>query len=95
MPSPRPNSTTPDPALAADFSACLRDSAHLSALVGLMAARGIELVPVRGTSANGTEWGGLIVTGAHNAEALMRLAAVAAAQMDDDRRRARMIAERG
>lgn len=95
MPRPRPNSTTPDPELGADFAACLRDSPHLSTLVGLMALRGIDLVPVRGTSANGTEWGAIVCTGRENADQLQRVAAMIAAQLDAERRRLRTIADRG
>lgn len=91
----RPNTTKPDPELAADFSACLRESAHLSTLVGLMAQRGIDLVPVRGTSANGTEWGAIVCTGCENADQLQRVAAMIAAQLDAERARLRVIADRG
>ena len=95
MPRPRPNTTKPDPELAADYSACLRDRAHLSPLDGLMAQLGIDLVPVRGTSANGTEWGAIVCTGRENADQLLRVAAMIAAQLDAERARLRLIAERG
>lgn len=95
MPRRRPNTTTPDPELAADFAACLRDDAHLSTLVGLMGQRGVELVPVRGVSANGTPWGAIVMTGAENAAQLQRVAAMIAAQLDAERRRLRTIADRG
>ena len=41
------------------------------------------------------EWAAVVVTGAHNAEALVQLAAILATQMDEQRRRARVVVERG
>lgn len=95
MPRRRPNTTDPDPQLVADFASCLRDSPHVRTLVGLMFARGIEIVPVRGATDHGVDWAAIVVQGRDDAESLMRIAAVMRAALDAERLRLRLIAERG
>lgn len=75
--------------------ACLRDSAHLKMLVGLMEQQNVRFVDVAGESNHGVPWAAILVQGVPDVDVLRQAVAIVAQMIDDEHRRQRLIAERG